>query len=331
MHELDLYQRRFGRISIDTIYFGGGTPNVLTNDSFAIILNKINEVFDCSSIRELTMEMNPGPAYIERIPFFKRHGVERVSVGVQSFDPEVLSFYGRNHDVNDSVQFLDALNHSGINNVSVDIIFGHQNHSLDQLKQSLDIIISRDIPHVSLYGLSIEPNTPFERQKITVDNDTQYEQYSFLQTMLTNNHYQQYEVSTFCLTDMESLHNIKYLKFKPVIGIGPGAHSYFMGHRYQNMNDYKSYINHLDTILPTKEKPLNRSDFELFLATRLRYFKPIYRSDIYQLFGVDLFEKLLPKLKEFSTMGWINLGDDWFMISDQGCIVLDELLHHLYD
>ena len=329
MQEISLYQRRYGRIPIDTIYFGGGTPNVLSNHSFSKIITALHQSFDCSTLLELTMEMNPGPEFVERIPFFKEHGVERVSVGVQSFDSDVLSFYGRNHSVEDSKEFLDALNEFGIVNVSVDIIFGHRDHTIHQLKESLDTIISKNIPHVSLYGLSIEPNTPFERQKITVDDTIQFDHYSFIQKTLTSYQYQQYEVSTFSLPKMESLHNIKYLMFQPVIGIGPGAHSYFLGHRYQNSNDYKSYIQDIDSIMPTQIKPLDKEAIDLYLATRLRYFKPIYQSELLQLFGIDIFKQLLPKLKEFSVMGWIILTKDSFIISDKGCIILDELLNHL--
>ena len=180
-----------------------------------------------------------------------------------------------------------------------------------------------------MYGLSIEPGTPFERQKLTVDETIQYEQYSFIQKTLVQYGYEQYEVSTFSMPKKKSVHNVKYLQFEPVIGIGPGAHSYFIGHRYQNKDDYKEYIHQIDQVIPTKLRALDTTDFELYLATRLRYFQPIFQYDIMRLFGVDGFSQLLPKLTEFSNMGWIELGNDWFMISDTGCVVLDELLGHL--
>ena len=301
--EMAMYYKRFGAINIDTIYFGGGTPNVLSVDSFQQIMDGIHRYFNVQSDIEFTMEMNPGVRALESLQGFVDMGVRRVSVGVQSFDADVLAFYGRNHSVDDSIRFLDALGDCGIDNVSVDIIFGYKDHSIDQLKQSLDMVVERGIAHVSLYGLSIEPGTPFERQKLTVDETIQYEQYSFIQKTLVQYGYEQYEVSTFSMPKKKSVHNVKYLQFEPVIGIGPGAHSYFMGHRYQNIADYKGYIHQLDGVLPTAVKPLDIAEFELYLATRLRYFQPIFQDDITRLFGVDGFSGLLPKLKEFSNMG----------------------------
>ena len=122
---------------------------------------------------------------------------------------------------------------------------------------------------------------------------------------------------------------IKYLIFEPFIGLGPGAHSFFQGRRYANKSDYRQYTTFLHELVPTELQTITDQDWPDYIATRLRYKRPIYRHDILQYFQTDYFNQLAPKLREFSHMGWIDMGDDWFMISDKGCIVLDEVLCHL--
>lgn len=327
--EMEQYFRRYGKLLVDTIYIGGGTPNALTQQGVHQIIASIHDWFDIVSHAEITIELNPGLSDASFLTGLRTMGVNRVSVGVQSFDADVLLFYGRNHDPQDAHIMLDLLQDVGIDNVSIDIIFGHHDHSLNQLKTSLEVICDRSLPHVSLYGLSIEPGTPFHYQSVQVDDHIHYDQYRYLQSYLKKNGYGQYEVSTFCREGMASKHNCKYLTFQPVIGLGAGAHSYFMGHRYENVRDYQRYIYSLDDKLPKDERPLSLTDVDLYLATRLRLIEPIHQQSLKHLFGMDIFEQLLPKLREFSVMNWVTLGEDWFMISDAGCIILDALLPHV--
>ena len=290
----------------------------------ATIMDAIHANFNVTPGVEFSMEMNPGIHSISKLKFFKDIGVNRVSIGAQSFSQSVLDDYGRRHSVSDTVHFIHDVIDVGFYNISVDIMFGHLDHKVTDLNTSLQYVLDLNIPHVALYGLSILKGTPFGDMGMRVDDDQQADHYMMIQDVLTSHGYCHYEVSNFALDGFQCLHNVKYWTFQPTIGLGPGAHSFFNERRYANAKNYQaSYFKDTDTGTDSTV------DASLYLATRLRYRVPIARQDFLDWFGDDVFARVYSKLKEFSAMGWIMLGDDWFMVSDRGCLVLDELIGHL--
>jgi len=321
--EMNRYHSRYGRLTVDTIFFGGGTPNVLSKAHMSSIMTAIHTCFNVVSDVEFSMEMNPGIHSISKLQFFKDMGVNRVSVGAQSFSQSVLDDYGRRHSVSDTLDFICDVRSVGFNNVSVDIMFGHLDHQVADLKTSLQHVLDLKISHVALYGLAILEGTPFGDMGLHVDDDQQADQYAMIQDVLTSHGYGQYEVSNFALDGFQCRHNIKYWTFQPTVGLGPGAHSFFNERRYANAPDYQTYLSRGD-----QDDADALVDVGLYLATRLRYLVPINHHDFLDRFGEDVVARIGPKLKEFSLMGWMILDEDGFMLSDRGCLVLDELVGH---
>ena len=272
LQEMKLYKETYGLINVDTIFFGGGTPNVLSKRAFDQILVGIYENFKVRSNIEFTMEMNPGLHSKSKLKFFKSMGVNRVSVGIQSFHSNVLEDYGRNHTADESLLFLRDVSESGFRNVSIDIIFGHPKHTKDDLMVSLKKIDDLNITHLALYGLTIEKGTPFHHAQIVINDDDQYEKYALIQDYMNKRGFIQYEVSNFCKAGFESLHNIKYWTLQPTIGLGAGAHSFFHGKRYQNELTVMNYVSSVSKKLPSIHGELNWNDY---ISVRFRYAKPV--------------------------------------------------------
>lgn len=322
------YKDMYGLIDVDTIFLGGGTPNVLSKQAFEQILVGINDNFNILSNIEFTMEMNPGLHSKSKLNFFKSMGVNRVSVGIQSFHSNVLEDYGRNHTVDESLLFLKDVSESGFHNVSIDIIFGHPNHTKDDLLVSLNQIDTLDITHLALYGLTIEKNTPFHEANLLVNDDDQYEKYVLIQDYLNEKKFFQYEVSNFSKPGFESLHNIKYWTLQPTIGLGAGAHSYFFGHRYQNDLNYMTYLSSVPHKLPSI---YSNTDWNDYISVRLRYAKPLLFSEIFEVFNFDFKKKYIDLLNKWNHSGFITLSRDQFVVSQKGFPILDELICYLLD
>jgi oxygen-independent coproporphyrinogen-3 oxidase len=324
IREMVAVRQYYGDVDVDTIFFGGGTPNVLSRDQMGRIVAAIHANFNVAAHVEFSMEMNPGIHSKSKLNFFKRMGVNRVSIGVQSFVDRVLMEYGRQHTVDQTIDFIHDVWSVGQTNISVDIMFGYSGHGRPELDASLEKVLAYQIPHVALYGLTILTGTPFYDRFVRVDDDAQADQYAHIQACLTSCGYTQYEVSNFCLDGFECDHNIKYWTFKNTIGLGPGAHSYMNGRPYKNTKNYQSYH-----VQQSKAGSGFTQDVRLYLATRLRYLRPLSRYDLMQRFNRDVFSLIEPKLKEFSLMGWVNLGEDSVVLSPTGCLLLDELVGHL--
>ncbi len=320
--EIDSYLQRYGRLSIDTIYFGGGTPNVLSKTTFEQIVATIHDSFDVLSNSEFTMEVNPGVHAQSKLVFFEQMGVNRLSIGAQSFNQAVLDEYGRNHTVRDTFIFIDQVADVGINNINVDIIFGHPVQTNHQLMASLSTFLQYDFNHLAIYALAIEPNTPFSEQGLTISDDHQADQYQLIQQVMLDNGYEHYEVSNFCQPDHMSVHNTKYLLSQPTIGLGAGAHSFFDGRRYENMPDIERYLNQLPMAIANAE--LN--GWSDYIGARLRLRQPLVFKDIFQQFGIDVPHQFSNELRKMADLGVLDVSDDAFMITHQGFLVLDEVL-----
>jgi oxygen-independent coproporphyrinogen-3 oxidase len=325
--EMGLYYNQYGPLNVDTVFFGGGTPNILPKTMLEILFDALHRYFKVASSAEISMEMNPGVHSLSKLMFFKQLGINRVSIGVQSFKNNVLGDYGRNHTDTDTVQFINDVKNAGFNNISADVIFGHPKHSRADLEFSLNKLIEYSFDHVALYGLTVENNTPFHTSGLVINDDDQADSYNYIQQVLRNAGFNQYEVSNFSKLGYESCHNIKYWTFQPTIGLGAGAHSYFLRHRYSNHNDFKTYIDNLKMVLPTSQA--NPCDLSEYLAVRLRYKSPLYFKNIEKLYSVSEVIKLSKSLINLNKSGYIEVRDDSFNINERGFQLLDEIICHL--
>lgn len=226
----------------ETIYIGGGTPSCLSCEELDKLLSFVEPYsFGC---KEYTIEVNPESLELDKINIFKKYNINRISMGVQTSDDLLLSSLNRKHSFNDVKNSIKLLKDNDINNISIDLMYSLPNQTIDILKNTLNDFISLNVPHVSLYSLTIEPNTVFGKTGIkTLDSDIEADMYELIDATLSNQGYKHYEVSNFALDGYESKHNIGYWKYDDFLGISIGASSKIGNHRYTNTNSFNYYFN----------------------------------------------------------------------------------------
>jgi len=225
----------------DTIYFGGGTPNLLGAENISKVIENAKQCFSISS-PEITVECNPSSDLEEFFSILAKVGVNRISVGLQSALQSELDFLGRKHTAHSLKQTVMAAKSAGINNISVDLMFGLPNQTFENLDKSIDFVLSLDVPHISAYMLKVEKSTPFFEVGIITDDDCQAELYMHLCERLTGL-YKHYEISNFCREGFESRHNLKYWTGAEYLGIGASAHSFLNQKRFFYPRSTADFIN----------------------------------------------------------------------------------------
>ncbi len=235
---------------IKTIYIGGGTPSCLPVKYLEIILQTLLKNYKIDKDIEFTIEVNPGTITQEKINLFKSYGINRISIGAQSFLDSELKILGRIHNVKDIIKTAHIIKNSGIENISVDLIYGIPKQTLDNFKFSLKAATSLEIKHISIYELTIERGTPMEKNlkngKINLLNDDAIEQmYLFASEFLDEKGFYKYEISNFARQNYESLHNIAYWQRMAYLGLGPAAFSYLNGWRFYNPGNISLYFKYL--------------------------------------------------------------------------------------
>jgi oxygen-independent coproporphyrinogen III oxidase len=217
--------------NIETIYFGGGTPSLLNVSEIALLFSAIRKKFIVASYAEITLEANPDDITLTTLQNWMSFGVNRLSVGLQSFNEAELKWMNRAHNAAQSVACLNDIEKAGIKNYSVDLIYGSPLQSNNDLRKNFELIASRNIPHISCYALTVENNTALnklikENKSPKVDTEKQAEQFQLLLQMMEANGYEQYEISNFSKKGHRSKHNSSYWQGKPYFGFGPSAHSF---------------------------------------------------------------------------------------------------------
>lgn len=321
---------------IKTIYIGGGTPSCLPALNLEKILEALQKNYKFIDKVEFTVEINPGTITKEKINLLKTYGVNRISIGVQSFLDKELSFLGRIHDVKEAIKTVYMVLNSGIENISIDLIFGIPGQTLDSFKFSLNVATSLQIRHISIYELNIERGTHLEKKvnegKVRLLNEKVIEQmYMIIPELLEEKGFYKYEISNFAQKGFECLHNINYWLRGPYLGLGPSAHSYLNKKRFHNPVDIFLYCESLqrnklswiddckiDEIDELKEKIIlglrmkkgiiiNKTclieffkDLENFGLTRVDYNR-VYLTDKGMLLSNEIFVKVLSHIENCSV------------------------------
>lgn len=237
-------------LAIDTIYLGGGTPSQLSTEQLQQLFLYINKVYDCSEVKEVTIEMNPDDVtgiYADALP---RFGVNRVSMGAQTFNDERLRFLHRRHTAAQVAQAVQLLRTAGIRNISVDLMYGFPDETLAEWENDINAAIALDVEHISAYCLMIEEGTPLAKMMpnggSSLHEETERQMYELLMDKLTAAGYEHYEISNFARPGYRSLHNSCYWKDVPYIGLGAAAHSYDGKCRSWNVSDIRQYIESIE-------------------------------------------------------------------------------------
>jgi oxygen-independent coproporphyrinogen-3 oxidase len=242
------YLNRFVKFKqIRSIYIGGGTPSLIKTDKILDLLNKISNYFKIPPGIEITLEANPSSLNKEKIISYKRIGINRLSVGIQSFNKSFLKILGRQTTPENNKKILELIS-KYFNNYSADLIFALPGQKIDDFKKDLDKLLEYNPPHISLYNLEVHENTVFydkvKSGKLEIINEEiDAEMYEYAVKTLVKNDYQHYEISNFAKRGFRAQHNYLYWKYQPYLALGPGAAGFDGKLRYQNINDLEEYIN----------------------------------------------------------------------------------------
>jgi oxygen-independent coproporphyrinogen-3 oxidase len=284
----------------ETIYFGGGTPSIVSIKDLSMILAALASKFDIKKDAEITLEANPDDITPEKLQLWKKAGFNRLSVGIQSFlDPELL-WMNRAHSAVDSLRCIDEIKDAGFSNFSIDLIYGSPLLSNQDWSTAIDTVISKKIPHISCYALTVEPKTALEKmisqnKKAPVDPEKQAEQFIIGMNKMEQAGYEHYEISNFSKPGMRSKHNSSYWQGKKYYGFGPAAHSYDGKIRKWNIANNALYIQSLKkNCIPSEEELLTPTQsFNEYIMTSLRTMEGIDLEKTSALFGNSYLNQLL--------------------------------------
>lgn len=227
----------------DTVYIGGGTPTALPREELCRLVTGLKEIFFLPEGREFTVEMNPRTANTQYLEELRRLGVNRISLGAQSFNGELLKTLGRLHGEEDIKAAVEMCREAGFENVSLDLMFSLPGQSMETWKETLEKAVNCGVEHISCYGLKIEEGTPFYQKGVQPLEDLlDREMYHYAIDFLEKNGYMQYEISNFAKPGFKSLHNLKYWHCQEYYGLGAGAHGYISGVRTSNVKPVEEYI-----------------------------------------------------------------------------------------
>ena len=267
--EIEFYADRYGKQEpVDTIYFGGGTPSQLNEDEIARILEAIYRGFDTSRVKETTFEMNPEDVDVDYLRGLRALGIDRLSVGIQSFFQDDLTFMNRSHTAEQAEAIVPLVREAGFENFTVDLIFGLPNQPEEYWAANLQKAIRLEVPHLSTYSLTIEERTVLHNQVqrglvVPLDDDTMASRFQFTMDYLRENGYEHYEVSNFARPGFRSVHNTSYWEHKNYLGFGPSAHSFWRGSlrspgalRWANVRNLRQY----EALIAQRQLPLDMRD-----------------------------------------------------------------------
>lgn len=308
---------------LNTLYFGGGTPSLLSIDD----VKKIMSCFNFENCAEITFEVNPNKLKVEYLRSLYDLGVNRLSIGAQSFDNEILKIIGRLHTLDDIKLAVKSARVVGFNNISLDLIYGLPSQSLQNFENSLKQAIALNIEHISLYGLKIEEGTVFAKQipENLPDDDMQADMYLLATDVLCRAGYEKYEISNFAKRGFYSRHNLNYWNANTYYGFGCGAHGYEDDCRYENQIDLEEYIkNPLIKLANTKITQQEKIEEEIFLGFRKA--EGINVKRLIDIYGYDFETINKDKINLFLENDYIFRTQDGYALSDKGFLLSNEIL-----
>lgn len=343
-------QIRYNEINFipHTLYIGGGTPSLIPSDIFIELIEIIQKETGIKSWKEFTLEVNPEDVTEDKIITWKKAGVNRISMGVQSFIDEELKLIGRQHDALQA-EIAFKLLKSEFSNISIDIMFGIPGQSLASYRKSLEKAFNLGPAHISSYSLMLEDGTAMthlvKKKKIPLPEETEWlKMFELTTTLLSDAGYDRYEISNYALPGMESIHNLSYWQGKPYLGLGPGAHSYDGSMvRRANKNDIKGYLRHYSPLIIHKrlntleaslpfyiEEHLSQDELqEEMIMTRLRTIEGLNLIEFESRFGKSRTCRLIQSAQKFINRGEMIESNRYLSFSPAGFLLSDSILPSL--
>ena len=335
--EIELRKEYLKGDVVDTIYFGGGTPSLLSKGELIAILDKLHNTFRVHDTIECTLEANPDDLSSDTLIALNDAGINRLSIGIQSFFDEDLQYMNRSHDAAQAARCIDAARDAGIENVSIDLIFGYPLLSDDKWKQNIDTALTYEVPHLSCYAMTVEPKTALasfikSKKTLPINHEQSASQFEYLMKALQAKGYEHYEISNYALSGKRAVHNSNYWKGIPYLGIGPSAHSFDGVSRQWNVANNMTYIKSLgEGIVPFEQEVLTETQqLNERIMTSLRTmegFDMAYHKNKCSMEDAFAFDKTV---QHFIQEGLLVAENDVIKLTQQGKLFADYVAGELF-
>jgi len=333
--EIRLNETRLKDTTYDTIFFGGGTPSVLTENQLEKILNALYKFYNIDENAEITLECNPGEITFEKLSHFRKIGINRLSIGFQSFSEKNLKFLGRLHSSEQSISTFNHARKAGFDNINIDLIYDIPKQKLKEWKNDLFLGTSLEPEHISAYSLTVEKNTALHsmvKNKTVIMPSEEVDKKMFLSTInyLEQKNYMHYEISNFSKKNKKCKHNLHYWRLEPYLAFGPGAHGFDGIKRWWNKKSIDYYLNKLENNeLPIEsEEILSPKDaFNETIMNGLRLIEGAKIKKLNSYLDMDIKEHLEPYMEKWP---YINNNGKNLTVKKEGLLFTDEIITDLF-
>lgn len=312
---------------IRTVYFGGGTPSCLYRGAIGEITSEIRKKFCVDADAEFTVEANPESATSEFFDECIDAGVNRLSIGLQCADDEVLKKAGRLHTTAGFISAVESARVAGFGNISADLIIGLEGETRSEIEKSLSLLASLDVNHISVYSLSVEKGSFMFSRPYRPNEDKMADDYTFTSAFLKKEGFNRYEISNFAKKGFESRHNLGYWLHKPYLGFGPSAHSFFGGKRFSDTENLAAYLKGV-TCIATEEITLEQLKEE-YIMLRLRLERGIDLCEYENLFGEKIQEIKKREINRLTAAGVVAQENGRLFATEKGIYVLNYIITEL--
>ncbi len=335
IQEIKISSEKWCFRDVDTVYIGGGTPSLLSSWDVGKIMDALRDNFNINREAEITIEANPATLSDEKMDLYLRKGINRLSLGVQSFDNDVLRYLGRIHDKNDAFSSFQRAKRAGLENINMDIMFAIPGQTMKMWADTVRQCIFLEPSHISLYSLQIEEGTEFyemykDGSMTPVPEIQDREMYHKALSMIKEAGYKHYEISNAALAGCESKHNLKYWSYAEYLGLGLGASSFVDGKRFKNTSKMKEYL----AAIRNKTVPIDKNGIEnytqreemgIFVFTALRkaegfrldHFKHVFQTDFFDVYDPNILKKY---------KGLLIYADDRLYLSEHGMDISNRIM-----
>ena len=337
--EITTYSQKLKKINIRTIYFGGGTPTILSGVQIYNILEFCKDKFTVDKNAEITIEANPGTLDGEKLKLLIESGINRLSLGAQSFNDLFLKKLGRIHNTQDIIDSYYLAREKGFNNINIDIMFALPDQTTKDLQTTLEKAVSLKPDHLSLYNLTIKPGTEYyekyKRGKLKLPTeDEEFDMYDWAINFLKENNFEHYEIANFARPYKRSMHNLIYWQNKPYLGIGAGAYSFIKGYRYMNYENPGRYIKEIMSgKLPVDngEKLSLRKRMIETIILGLRTKDGVGFKKFKTRFGVNLNDIFFKQVNKLVNLALLEKGDCKIKLTKKGIFLANTVFREFVD
>lgn len=336
LKEIELQKTFLSNETIETIYFGGGTPSLLSGDEINLLIDKITGLHTVSSNAEITLEANPDDLTIEKLKALRQTNVSRFSIGIQSFFDDDLIWMNRVHRAAEAEIAVKRAQDIGFENITVDLIYGYPLLSTQKLKHNLDKVFELQVPHISAYSMTIEPKTALAsfiktKKQAPMNDEQSAEQFVQLMDAMLQTDFEHYEISNFALPGHYSRHNTNYWKGIKYLGIGPSAHSYNGETRQWNIANNAKYMQSISkNEIPAETEVLTETNrLNEYIMTSLRTMWGLDLARL-NLISKDASDQLLKETPEFFDKDWITQKDQIIYLTQTGKLYADHIASGLF-